>query len=93
MQQVVGISTEPVLVPRGEAGVLEAAGDARLIVLGLSERWRSEGIGRERIAVAAGAGVATLFVRRGLRPNGVAPTDSFTRFTWTLGGQAIEPAR
>jgi hypothetical protein len=87
VQEVVGIATEPVLVPRGEAGVLDGARDARLLVVGLSERWRSEGLGHDRLAVASRAGVPTLFVRRGLRPSGVAPADTFTRFTWTLGSQ------
>ena len=73
MQQVIGIVAEPMLVPAGEEGVLDAAREARLLVVGLSERWPSEGIGPARLAVAGGAGVPTLFVRRGLRPSGVAP--------------------
>jgi DNA-binding SARP family transcriptional activator len=88
VQQVVGIVTEPVLVRPGESGVLEAAHDARLLVIGLSDRWQSEGIGSVRLAVAARAGVPTLFVRRGLRPSGVAPDETLTRFTWTLASQA-----
>jgi hypothetical protein len=87
VQQVVGIVTEPVLVPPGEEGVLEAAHDARVLVVGLSDRWRTEGIGRVRLAVAAGVDVPTLFVRRGLRPSGVAPSETLTRFTWTLASQ------
>jgi DNA-binding SARP family transcriptional activator len=84
VQQVVGIVTEPVLVPAGEEGVLRAAQGARLLVVGLSDRWRTEGIGPARLAVAAGVRVPTLFVRRGLRPSGIAPQESVTRFTWTL---------
>jgi hypothetical protein len=42
---VVGIVTEPVLVRPGEQAVLEAARDARLLVIGLSEHWRTDGIG------------------------------------------------
>ncbi len=90
VQQVVGIVTEPVLVPAGETGVLDAAHDARVLVVGLSDRWRTEGIGRTRIAVAAGAEVPTLFVRGGLRPSGVAPSETLTRFTWTLASQHVE---
>ena len=86
VQQVIGITTEPMLVPAGEHGVLEAARDAQLLVVGLSDRWQSEGIGRTRLAVAAGAGVPTLFVRRGVRPGGVGPSETYTRFTWTLTG-------
>jgi DNA-binding SARP family transcriptional activator len=93
VQQVVGIVTEPVLVPPGDEGVLEAARDARLLVIGLSDRWRTEGIGPVRRAVAAGAHVPTLFVRRGLRPSGVAPSETLTRFTWTLASQPGEPPR
>jgi hypothetical protein len=85
VQQVVGIVTEPVLVAAGPHGVLEAAEGAGLLVLGLSERWRSEGIGRARLEVAAKAPVPSLFVRRGLRPGGLAPNETLTRFTWTLG--------
>ena len=82
---MVGIVTEPVLVPAGKDGVLEAAADARLLVIGLSDRWRTEGIGPARAAVAAAADCPTLFVRRGLRPGGIAPSETLTRFTWTLG--------
>jgi hypothetical protein len=85
VQQVVGIVTEPVLASPGEDGVLQAADDARLLVIGLSSRWRAEGIGVARLAVASGARVPTLFVRRGLRPGGIAPTETLTRFSWTLG--------
>jgi DNA-binding SARP family transcriptional activator len=92
VQQVVGIVAEPVLVRRGQEGVLEGALDARLLVIGLSERWRSEGIGPARLAVAGGARAPTLFVRRGLRPSGVAPSESVTRFTWTLGSQPVGPS-
>lgn len=88
VQQVVGIVTEPVLVAAGEAGIVEAARDARLLVLGLSERWRSEGLGSVRLAVAAATGVPTPFVRRGPRPGGLAPHETLTRFTWTLTAAA-----
>jgi DNA-binding SARP family transcriptional activator len=87
VQQVVGIVTEPVLVPPGKEGVLEAARDACLLVVGLSDRWKREGIGSVRRAVAADSDVPTLFVRRGLRPSGVAPNETLTRFTWTLASE------
>jgi DNA-binding SARP family transcriptional activator len=93
VQQVVGIVTEPVLVSAGATGVLEAARDARVLVVGLSDRWRTEGIGRTRLAVAAGAEVPTLFVRGGLRPSGVAPSETLTRFTWTLASQPVDTRR
>jgi DNA-binding SARP family transcriptional activator len=87
VQQVVGIVTEPVLVRRGAQGILETAADARLLVLGLSDRWRAEGIGETRRAVAAAAVAPTLLVRRGLRPSGIAPAETMTRFTWTLAAE------
>jgi DNA-binding SARP family transcriptional activator len=90
VQQVIGIVTEPVLVPLGVEGVLEAAHGARALVVGLSDRWRTEGIGPARLAVAAGVGAPTLFVRRGLRPGGVAPSETLTRFTWTLASQDVQ---
>jgi DNA-binding SARP family transcriptional activator len=93
VQQVVGIVTEPVLIPAGEGGVVQAAQDARLLVVGLSDRWRTEGIGPARLSVAAAVDVPTLFVRRGLRPSGIAPQETFTRFTWTLAGQRGEKPR
>jgi DNA-binding SARP family transcriptional activator len=90
VQQVIGIAAEPVLVRTGEQGVIEAAHDGRLLVLGLSDRWRSEGIGQARLAVATGARLPILFVRRGLRPSGIAPPQTLTRFTWTLGSTQTE---
>jgi DNA-binding SARP family transcriptional activator len=93
VQQVVGIVSEPVLIPAGEEGVVRAAQDARLLVVGLSDRWRAEGIGPARLSVAAAVHVPTLFVRRGLRPSGIAPQETFTRFTWTLAGERGESPR
>ena len=87
VQHFAGIVTEPALVPAGEEGVLGAAADARLLVVGLSDRWRTEGLGRARAALAARADVPVLFVRRGPRPGGIAPDETATRFTWTLGSQ------
>ena len=83
VQQVVGIVTEPVLIRPGEAGVVEAAADARLLVVGLSDRWRDEGIGSVRAAVAKAAQAPVLLVRAGAHPRGVAPSHTMTRFTWT----------
>jgi hypothetical protein len=84
IQAAVGIVAEPVLVPPGAAGVLTAVGDAGTLVIGLSDRWRHEGIGEERRRVGSAAPAPTLLVRRGLRPSGLAPPETMTRFTWTL---------
>jgi DNA-binding SARP family transcriptional activator len=89
VQQVIGIVTEPVLVPAGPEGVLAAAENARLLVVGLSDRWRSEGIGSTRLSLAAAARIPTLFVRRGTRPGGFGPPEPVTRFAWTPGSQHV----
>src|SRR5206468_1752479 len=51
---------------------------------GLSDRWHKEGLGPTRGALTASATPPTLLVRRGLRPGGLAPRESLTRFTWSL---------
>jgi DNA-binding SARP family transcriptional activator len=83
VQQVVGIVTEPRLIRPGDAGVVEAAADARVLVVGLSDRWREEGIGAVRAAVANAAPAPVLFVRGALHSRGLAPSHTMTRFTWT----------
>ncbi len=84
VQQMAHVVTEPVLVEPGEREVISAADETGIVVVGLSPRWRQEGIGPTRLAVARLARPPTLFVRRGLRPGGLAPRDSLTRFTWTI---------
>ena len=89
LQQVVGIVTEPVLIPPGDHGVVQAAAGARLIVVGLSDRWRTEGLGPIRQAIAAAAEAPVLFVRHGPQSAGLAPPQTFTRFTWTPGARHL----
>lgn len=84
VQRVLGISAEPLLVPPGEEGMLEASRDAGLLVVGLSTRWHREGLGPARLKLAREATPPTLLVRRGLRPGGLAPTPALTRFTWSI---------
>jgi hypothetical protein len=84
VQQLTGISVEPILAEPGSAAMIEAAGDACLLVVGLSGAWRQQGLGRARLAVARDARSPTLFVRGGPWPGGLAPEDTLTRFTWTL---------
>jgi DNA-binding SARP family transcriptional activator len=85
VQRVTGVVAEPRLAEPGVDGVAAAASGAGLLVVGLSPRWRREGIGAERIELARRAAPA-LIVRKGLRPGGLAPPESLTRFTWTLAG-------
>jgi DNA-binding SARP family transcriptional activator len=84
VQRVLGISAEPLLTPPGEEGMLEASRDAGLLVVGLSTRWHREGLGSARLRLAREAIPPTLLVRRGLRPGGLAPPASLTRFTWSI---------
>jgi DNA-binding SARP family transcriptional activator len=90
IQRVVGIVTKPLLIPPGDEGVVEAAGDARVLVIGLSDRWRDEGIGTVRAAVAAAAQAPVLFVRSGARSRASAPSHTMTRFTWTQTARPTE---
>jgi DNA-binding SARP family transcriptional activator len=84
VQRVFGIAAEPMLLAPDEARVLAAAAEAAVVVAGLPERWTREGLGQIRSALAAKARPPAVFVRRGLRPGGLAPRESVTRFTWTL---------
>jgi DNA-binding SARP family transcriptional activator len=84
LQRVLGIVAEPVLVEPGADGIVRAAHDAALVVVGLSDRWRKEGLGTVRLALARDTGTPTLLVRRGLRPGGLAPREAQTRFTWSI---------
>jgi DNA-binding SARP family transcriptional activator len=84
VQRVLGISAEPLLTPPGEEGMLEASRDAGLLVIGLSTRWHREGLGSARLRLAREAIPPTMLVRRGLRPGGLAPPATLTRFTWSI---------
>jgi len=83
IQRLTGLAAEPVLVEPGHEGVLAATTGAGLLVIGLSDRWRSEGIGDLRSAIARKTHVAVVFVRRGYRPGALAPRRDFTRFAWS----------
>jgi DNA-binding SARP family transcriptional activator len=86
VQRTAGIVAEPLLAGRGRRGVAALAEDAGLLVVGLSERWRREGVGRTRGELAAAPPAPAVFVRRGTRPGGLAPPETRTRFSWSLTG-------
>ena len=86
VQQIVGIVAEPLLTPPGSRELLDATSDAGVLVAGLSERWAKEGLGPLRATLAKEASCPILFVRRGVRPGGLAPAETRTRFTWSLAG-------
>ncbi len=86
VQQYAGIPASPVVVDSGREGIVEAAAGAGLLVVGLSERWRDEGLGPTRSEIAKAAPAPVLFVRRGVRPGALAPREDVTRFGWSVAG-------
>lgn len=83
IQQFVGVAAEPVIAEPGREGLIEAAAGAGLLISGLSERWRQEGLGETRAAIARAAPAPIIFVRRGIRPGALAPPDDVTKFSWS----------
>jgi hypothetical protein len=83
LQRALGVHAEPLIVEPEPAALVAAADGAGAVVVGLTERWRREGLGPARSALAT-AGAPTLLVRRGLRPGGLAAQPGDTRFTWTI---------
>jgi hypothetical protein len=86
VQQYAGISAQPVVAEPGRDAVVESASGAGLRVIGLSERWREEGLGPTRSEIAGAAPAPVMFVRRGERPGALAPKEDVTRFGWSSPG-------
>ncbi len=83
-QRAFGVTAEPLVVQPGAEGLVAAAEDAGLVVVGLTDRWQRGGLGEVRSALAATARPPVLLTRRGMRPGGLAPAESLTRFTWSI---------
>ena len=73
-----GTSAEPVLVPPGAAGILEQPGSLIVASLPALE------LDRARAELVERTTVPLLLVRGGLRPSGLAPEQTLTRFSWSL---------
>jgi hypothetical protein len=86
IQQLVGIDVEPSLADPGPDGLVEAASGGGIAVLGVSPRWRRDGLGASRSALLAAVAPA-LVVHRGARPGGLAPRKQLTRYTWTIASR------
>jgi hypothetical protein len=84
LQRTFGVIPEPVMIAPGTGGVLDVAGRAGMLVLGVSARYRTEGVGEMRETIARKATAPTLVVRRGRRPGILAPPDGLTQFGWSL---------
>jgi Kef-type K+ transport system membrane component KefB len=91
VQQTTGVATEPVVADPGRDGIVAAAAGAGLLVIGMSDRWRREGLGPTRSEIAKAAPAPVLFVRRGTRPGIFAARDNATQFKWSLTGAAPSP--
>jgi DNA-binding SARP family transcriptional activator len=85
-QRVVGVETRTLLADPTEDALEGTVEGAALVVVGISPRWRREGIGATRRALIRRSRPPVLLVHRGPRPSGLAPHESHTRFTWTLEG-------
>ena len=91
VQQFAGVSSEPLIIEPGREAIVEASHAAGLLVIGLSERWRDEGLGSARSEIARSAAAPILFVRRGTRTGALAPSDDVTRFTWSAA-ESLNPS-
>jgi hypothetical protein len=91
VQQYAGVAAEPLVAEPGREGIIEAAAGGGLLVIGLSQRWRREGLGPTRSEIARAAPAPVLFVRRGTRPGALAPPENVTRFSWSSPGMASPP--
>ena len=78
LQRFAGTSAEPVLVPPGAAGILEQPGSLIVASLPALE------LDRARAELVERTTVPLLLVRGGLRPSGLAPEQTLTRFSWSL---------
>lgn len=86
VQRVVGVEAEPCLAEPTEEALLDAVEPAAMVVVGISSRWRREGIGATRRTLVRRARPPVLLVHGGPRPGGLAPRESRTRFTWSIEG-------
>jgi DNA-binding SARP family transcriptional activator len=84
LQRTMGVAAEPLLASAGRRGVLAMAEGAGLLVVGLSERWRQEGLGRVRDDLVTAPPAPTVLVRRGRQRGGFVPPETATRFGWSL---------
>jgi hypothetical protein len=89
VQRLAGVPADGVVAQPG-AGIIDAAATAGLLVIGLSDRWRQEGLGTTRAAIAKAAPAPVLFVRRGIRSGALAPRTDVTSFTWSSPAMAVD---
>jgi hypothetical protein len=78
LQRFAGTAAEPVLVASGADGILAESGS--ILVLSLP----GGDLDPTRRALVQRSSVPVLLVRSGLRPGGLAPDHTLTRFSWSL---------
>jgi DNA-binding SARP family transcriptional activator len=78
LQRFAGTTAEPVLVAPGAMGILEQPGSLIVASLPALE------LDRTRAELAERTTVPLLLVRGGLRPSGLAPEQTVTRFSWSM---------
>ena len=80
LQRFAGTTAEPVLVPPGPDGIL---GERSSLIV-VSFPTRGFDLDRTRVELLDRTTVPLLLVRGGLRPSGLAPEQTLTRFSWSL---------
>jgi DNA-binding SARP family transcriptional activator len=78
LQRFAGTAAEPVIVQPGADGILGQDGSVIVASLPPGE------LGATRQALVARSQIPVLFVRGGIRPSGLSPTRTLTRFSWSL---------
>ncbi len=78
LQRFAATAAEPVIVAAGPEGILAERGSLILASLPAGE------LDRTRRALVERSRVPLLLVRAGLRPGGLAPERTLTRFSWSL---------
>jgi DNA-binding SARP family transcriptional activator len=78
LQRFAGVAAEPALVPPGVDGILGQHGSAVVASLPPGD------LDPTRRALVEQAEVPVVLVRSGLRPGGLAPDRTLTRFSWSL---------
>lgn len=87
VQRMTGIRVEPVLITSARDSMLEASRDAAALIVGLSDRWKEEGLGPLRTDIARQSEAPTIFVRRGARPGALSGPQTMTRMRWSSAGR------
>ena len=83
LQRFAATAAEPLLVPPGPHGILGAEGSVLVASL------PAAGLDSTRRVLVEQAAIPLLFVRPGLRPGGLAPDRTLTRFSWSLADAEV----